>query len=145
MAFHPERRSRYHGTSPGRRGRRGPSTSVYEGRRRSRRADDPADQGIFRVHGEYFPEGNPKDGYNLYASTACGGLIKDLKARQRHFARETIMRERTICMMWRSADVRPPPVNTSPTQSPPLQQMQLQKWEGNGGRGSGNIIQGANI
>ena len=36
-------------------------------------------------------------------------------------------------------------VNTSPTNHRPLQQMQLQRWEGNGWTRFGNIIQGANI
>jgi len=95
---------------------------------------------------KYFPEGNPKDGYNLYAYSVGRRADQDSEAMQRQLCGETIMREATICMMWRCRRCCPAiRVNTSPTNHRPLQQMQLQKWEGNGWTRFGNIIQGANI
>ena len=95
---------------------------------------------------KYFPEGNPKDGYNLYAYMVVGVLMQILRQCKGDFSRENIMREANNLH-----DVEVPTllpgirVNTSPTNHRPLQQMQLQRWEGNGWTRFGNIIQGANI
>jgi branched-chain amino acid transport system substrate-binding protein len=109
-------------------------------------ADDPAIKEFLAFMAKYFPDGNPKDGYNLYAYSVAGVLIRILKQCNGDFSRETIMREANNLH-----DVEVPTmlpgikVNTSPTNHRPLQQMQLQKWEGNGWTRFGNIIQGANI
>jgi branched-chain amino acid transport system substrate-binding protein len=109
-------------------------------------AADPAIKEFLAFMAKYFPDGNPKDGYNLYAYSVAGVLIRILKQCNGDFSRETIMREANNLH-----DVEVPTmlpgikVNTSPTNHRPLQQMQLQKWEGNGWTRFGNIIQGANI
>jgi branched-chain amino acid transport system substrate-binding protein len=109
-------------------------------------ADDPAIKEFLAFMAKYFPDGNPKDGYNLYAYSVAGVLIRILKQCNGNFARENIMREANNLR-----DVEVPTmlpgikVNTSPTNHHPLQQMQLQKWEGDGWKRFGNIIQGSNI
>jgi len=109
-------------------------------------ADDPAIKEFLAFMAKYFPEGNPKDGYSLYAYSVAGVLMRILKQCNGNFSRENIMREANNLH-----DVEVPTllpgikVNTSPTNHRPLQQMQLQKWEGNGWTRFGNIIQGANI
>jgi branched-chain amino acid transport system substrate-binding protein len=109
-------------------------------------ADDPAIKEFLAFMAKYFPEGNPKDGYNLYAYSVAGVLIRILKQCNGEFSRETIMREannlRDVEVPTMLPGIR---VNTSPTNHHPLQQMQLQKWEGDGWKRFGNIIQGSNI
>ena len=95
---------------------------------------------------KYFGDGNPKDGYNLYAYTVATVLMRILRQCNGNFSRENIMREANSLH-----DVEVPTllpgirVNTSPTNHRPLQQIQLQRWERNGWSRFGNIIQGANI
>jgi len=109
-------------------------------------ADDPAIKDFLAFMAKYFPEGNPKDGYSLYAYSVAGVLMRILKQCNGNFSRENIMREANNLH-----DVEVPTllpgikVNTSPTNHRPLQQMQLQKWEGNGWTRFGNIVRGANI
>jgi branched-chain amino acid transport system substrate-binding protein len=93
---------------------------------------------------KYFAEGNPKDGYNLYAYTVATVLIRILRQCNGNLSRANIMREANNL-----SDVPVPTllpgirVNTSPTNHRPLQQ--LQRWDGNGWARFGNIIQGANL
>ncbi len=109
-------------------------------------ADDPAIKEFMAFMAKYFPEGNPKDGYSLYAYSVAGVLMRILRQCNGNFSRDNIMREANNLH-----DVEVPTmlpgirVNTSPTNHRPLQQMQLQRWEGNGWTRFGNIIQGANI
>jgi len=109
-------------------------------------ADDAGIKDFLNFMAKYFAEGNPKDGYNLYAYTVATVLIRILRQCNGNFSRANIMREANNL-----SDVEVPTllpgirVNTSPTNHRPLQQMQLQRWEGNGWLRFGNIIQGANL
>jgi branched-chain amino acid transport system substrate-binding protein len=109
-------------------------------------ADDPGIKEYLAFMAKYFPEGNPKDGYNLYAYMVVGVLMQVLRQCNGNFSRENIMREANDLH-----DVEVPAllpgirVNTSPTNHRPLRQMQLQRWEANGWARFGNIIEGANI
>jgi branched-chain amino acid transport system substrate-binding protein len=108
--------------------------------------DDAGVKEFLAFMAKYFPDGNAKDAYNLYAYTVAGVLVRLLRQCNGNFARENIMREANNLH-----DVEAPTllpgirVNTSPTNHHPLQQMQLQRWEGNGWTRFGNLIQGANI
>ena len=109
-------------------------------------ADDAGIKDFLNFMTKYFAEGNPKDGYNLYAYTVATVLIRILRQCNGNFSRANIMREANNL-----SDVEVPTllpgirVNTSPTNHRPLQQMQLQRWDGNGWARFGNIIQGANL
>jgi branched-chain amino acid transport system substrate-binding protein len=109
-------------------------------------ADDPAIKEFLAFMAKYFPDGNARDGYSFYAYTVAGVLMRILKQCNGNFTRENIMREANNLH-----DIEVPTllpgirVNTSPTNHRPLQQMQLQRWEGNGWTRFGNIIQGAII
>jgi branched-chain amino acid transport system substrate-binding protein len=76
----------------------------------------------------------------------AGVLMQILKQCNGNFSRENIMREANNLHDLEVPALLPGiRVNTSPTNHRPLQQMQLQRWEGNGWTRFGNIIQGANI
>ncbi|MBV9561111.1 MAG: ABC transporter substrate-binding protein, partial [Bradyrhizobium sp.] len=109
-------------------------------------ADDPAIKNYLAFMARYFPEGNAKDGYNLYAYMVAGVLMQILKQCNGDFSRESIMRQANNLNDLEVPALLPGiRVNTSPTNHRPLQQMQLQRWEGSGWTRFGNIIQGANI
>jgi branched-chain amino acid transport system substrate-binding protein len=109
-------------------------------------ADDAGIKDFLNFMARYFADGNPKDGYNLYAYTVAIVLIRILRQCNGNFSRANIMREANNL-----SDVEVPTllpgirVNTSPTNHRPLQQMQLQRWDGNGWARFGNIVQGANL
>lgn len=109
-------------------------------------ADDAGIKDFLSFMAKYFGEGNPKDGYNLYAYTVATVLIRILRQCNGNFSRENIMREANNLH-----DVEVPMllpgirVNTSPTNHRPLQQMQLQRWDGSGWARFGNLIEGANL
>ena len=109
-------------------------------------ADDAGIKDFLSFMGKYFADGNPKDGYNLYAYTVATVLIRILRQCNGNFSRDNVMREANNLR-----DVEVPTllpgiyVNTSPTNHRPLQQMQLQRWDGNGWARFGKIIQGANL
>jgi branched-chain amino acid transport system substrate-binding protein len=109
-------------------------------------AEDPCIKEYLAFMAKHFPEGNPKDGYNLYAYMVAGVLMQILKQCNGNFSRENIMREANNLHDLEVPALLPGiRVNTSPTNHRPLQQMQLQRWAGNGWTRFGNIIQGANI
>jgi branched-chain amino acid transport system substrate-binding protein len=108
--------------------------------------DDAGIKDFLSFMSKYFAEGNPKDGYNLYAYTVATVLIRILRQCNGNFSRANIMREannlRDVEVPTLLPGIR---VNTSPTNHRPLQQMQLQRWDGNGWARFGNIVQGANL
>jgi len=109
-------------------------------------ADDAGIRDFLGFMAKYFSEGNPKDGYNLYAYTVAMVLMRILRQCNGNFSRENIMREANTLH-----DVEVPTllpgirINTSQTNHRPLQQMQLQRCDGNGWARFGNIVQGANL
>ncbi len=109
-------------------------------------ADDAGIKDYLAFMAKYFGDGNPKEGYNLYAYTVAMVLRKVLEQCNGNFSRENIMQQANNLK-----DVEIPTllpgirVNTSPTNHHPLQQIQLQRWEGAGWSRFGDIIQGANL
>ncbi|WFU33470.1 hypothetical protein QA635_03140 [Bradyrhizobium brasilense] len=95
---------------------------------------------------KYFPDGNPKEGYNLYAYTVAQVLKIVLEQCKGNFSRDNIMAQANNLK-----DIEVPTllpgirVNTSPTNHHPLQQLQLQRIEGPGWLRFGEVIQGANL
>jgi branched-chain amino acid transport system substrate-binding protein len=120
-------------------------TSVY-----LKDPSDPAwtdDQGMkdyFAFMKKYFGEGNPKETLNTYAYTVTAVLRKLLEQCNGNFSRDSIMAQANNLKNLEVPTLLPGVrVNTSPTNHHPLQQMQLQRWEGQGYVRFGNIIEGA--
>ncbi|MBR0794287.1 ABC transporter substrate-binding protein [Bradyrhizobium jicamae] len=109
-------------------------------------ANDPGVKDFMAFMAKYFPEGNPKEGYNMYAYMVAGVLKIVLDQCKGNFTRDNIMAQANNLK-----DVEVPTllpgirVNTSPTNHHPLQQLQLQRVEGAGWLRFGEVIQGANL
>ena len=109
-------------------------------------ANDPGVKDFLAFMAKYFPDGNPKEGYSLYAYTVAQVLKIVLEQCKGNFSRDNIMAQANNLR-----DVEVPTllpgikVNTSPTNHHPLQQLQLQRIEGPGWLRFGEVIQGANL
>jgi branched-chain amino acid transport system substrate-binding protein len=113
---------------------------------------DPAwanDAGIgefLKFMAKYFPDGNPKEGYNLYAYTVAGVLKQVLEQCNGNFTRDNIMKQANSLKNVEVPTLLPGiRVNTSPTNHHPLQQIQLQRVDGAGWARFGEVIEGANL
>jgi branched-chain amino acid transport system substrate-binding protein len=102
--------------------------------------------GYMKFMAKYFGEGNPKDFFNAYGYTVTAVLHRLLEQCGGDLTRERIMREANNLK-----DIEVPTllpgirVNTSPTNHHPLRQMQLQRWDGEGYKRIGEIIEGADL
>jgi branched-chain amino acid transport system substrate-binding protein len=109
-------------------------------------ANDPGVKDYLAFMEKYFPDGNPKEGYNVYAHMVAGVLKIVLDQCKGHFTRDNIMAQannlRDVEVPTLLPGIR---VNTSPTNHHPLQQLQLQRIEGPGWLRFGEVIQGANL
>ncbi len=109
-------------------------------------ANDPGVKEFLAFMEKYFPDGNPKEGYNLYAYMVANVLKIVLEQCKGNFSRDTIMAQANNLK-----DVYVPTllpgikVNTSPTNHHPLRQLQLQRIEGPGWLRFGEVIEGANL
>ncbi|SED77824.1 ABC transporter substrate-binding protein [Bradyrhizobium erythrophlei] len=109
-------------------------------------ANDPGVKDFLAFMAKYFPDGNPKEGYSLYAYTVAQVLKIVLEQCKGNFTRDNIMAQannlRDVEVPTLLPGIR---VNTSPTNHHPLQQLQLQRIEGPGWLRFGEVIQGANL
>jgi len=122
-------------------------TSVY--------AKDPADpawagdagmKDYLAFMAKYFGDGNPKETLNLYGYTVTMVLQRLLEQCNGNFARDSIMAQANNLKNLEIPTLLPGiRVNTSPTNHHPLQQMQLQRLEGQAYVRFGSIIEGANL
>lgn len=107
-------------------------------------AEDAGMKDYMKFMAKYYGDGNPKEFLNAYGYTVTSVLRILLGQCQGNFSRESIMAQannlRNVEVPTLLPGVR---VNTSPTNHRPLQQMQLQRWEGQGYVRFGNIIEGA--
>ena len=113
-------------------------------------ASDPewaADKGVadyVAFMGKYFPEGNPKDAYCIYAYTVAQVLMQIFKQCDGKLTRENIMKQAENLKDFVVPTLLPGvKVNTSPTNHHPLRQVQLARWEGAGWKRFGAVIEGA--
>lgn len=108
--------------------------------------DDAGMKEYLNFMAKHYSEGNPKEFLNVYAYTVTSVLRRMLEQCNGDFSRESVMRQannlRDVEVPTLLPGVR---VNTSPTNHRPLQQMQLQRWEGQGYVRFGDIIEGANL
>jgi branched-chain amino acid transport system substrate-binding protein len=109
-------------------------------------ANDPGVKDFLAFMAKYFPEGNPKEGYSLYAYTVAQVLKIVLEQCKGNFTRDNIMAQannlRDVQIPTMLPGIR---VNTSPTNHHPLRQLQLQRIEGAGWLRFGEVIEGANL
>src|SRR5437762_1634948 len=80
---------------------------------------------------KYYPEGNTKDAFNVYAYTVAQGLVHVLKQCGKDLSRENIMRQaasiKDLALPLLLPGIK---VNTSPTDFYPIEQEQLAKFDG---------------
>ncbi len=94
----------------------------------------------------YYADGNPKEALNAYGYTVTSVLRRLLEQCNGDFSRDSIMRQANNLKDLEVPTLLPGVrVNTSPTNHHPLQQIQLQRWDGQGYVRFGNIIEGANL
>jgi len=109
-------------------------------------AEDAGIRDYMTFMAKYYGEGNPKEALNAYGYTVTAVLRRLLEQCGGNFSRESIMKQannlRDIEIPTMLPGIR---VNTSPTNHHPLQQMQLQRWDGKGYVRFGNIIEGSKI
>ena len=109
-------------------------------------AEDAAIKDYMAFMAKYYGEGNPKEALNAYGYTVTTVLRRLLEQCGGNFSRESIMKQannlRDLEIPTMLPGIR---VNTSPTNHHPLQQMQLQRWDGKGYVRFGNIIEGSKI
>ena len=113
---------------------------------------DPAwanDQGIadyLRFMQERFASGNPSDLYCIYGYTLGLVMMQVLRQAADDLSRENIMRQAENLKDLDVPTLLPGiKVNTSPTDHRPLEQLQLQRWDGAGWRRFGAVIEGSSI
>jgi branched-chain amino acid transport system substrate-binding protein len=93
-----------------------------------------------------FPSGNPSDLYCIYGYTLGLVLMQVLKQAAGDLSRENIMRQAESLKDFEAPTLLPGiKVNTSPTDHRPLEQLQLQRWDGAGWKRFGSVIEGSNI
>src|SRR5436190_784608 len=80
---------------------------------------------------KYYPDGNTKDAFNVYAYTVAQGLVHVLKQCGKDSSRENIMRQaasiKDLALPLLLPGIK---VNTSPTDFYPIEQEQLAKFDG---------------
>lgn len=95
---------------------------------------------------KYFKDGNPKEFLNVYGYTVTSVLRKLLEQCNGNFSRESIMAQANNLKNLEVPTLLPGVrINTIPTNHHPLQQMQLQRWDGQRYVRFGDIIEGANL
>ena len=109
-------------------------------------ADDKGMKDYLAFMQKYHSRADAKDFFNVYAYTAANLLMTVLRQCGDNLSRENIMRQAESLK-----DVETPTLlpgikfNTSPTNHRPLQQLQLQRWDGTAWKRFGNIINGADL
>lgn len=107
-------------------------------------AEDPAVKEYLAFMKQYYPTGNIQDAFNTYAYTVSQVLMQVLEQANGDFSRENIMKQAAnldgvaIPMLLPGITVR-----TSPTDYHPIQQLQLQSFDGKGWQRFGEIIDGS--
>jgi branched-chain amino acid transport system substrate-binding protein len=93
-----------------------------------------------------FPDGNPNEFYNAYGYMVAMVMQRVLEQCKGDFSRKSIMAQANNLKDLESPLLLPGiKVNTSPTDHRPLEQMQLQRWNGKQYERFGSVIQGANV
>ena len=108
--------------------------------------NDAGVKGYKAFMAKYFAEGNPNEFYNAYGYLTAMVMQQVLEQCKGDFSRKSILAQANNLK-----DVENPlllpgiKVNTSPTDHRPLEQMQLQRWDGKHWERFGSVIQGAAV
>ena len=108
--------------------------------------NDAGVKGYKAFMAKYFADGNPNEFYNAYGYLTAMVMQQVLEQCKGDFSRKSILAQANNLK-----DVENPlllpgiKVNTSPTDHRPLEQMQLQRWDGKHWERFGSVIQGAAV
>jgi branched-chain amino acid transport system substrate-binding protein len=95
---------------------------------------------------KYFADGNPNEFYNAYGYMTGMVMHRVLEQCKGDFSRKSIMAQANNLKDLENPLLLPGiKVNTSPTDHRPLEQMQLQRWNGKQWERFGAVIQGAAV
>ena len=109
-------------------------------------ADDPAIKTYKAFMAKYYPEGNPNESYNAYGYMTAMVLHRVLEQCKGNFSRQNVMAQVNNIQAMDNPMLLPGiTVNTSPSNHHPLNQMQLQRWNGKNWERFGPIIEGAKL
>jgi branched-chain amino acid transport system substrate-binding protein len=93
--------------------------------------DDPGMREWLAFMQKYYPEGNTKDAFNVYAYTVTQTLVAVLRQAGQDLSRENIMRQaanlRDLALPLLLPGIK---INTSPTDFYPIEQEQLARFDG---------------
>lgn len=93
---------------------------------------------------KYYPEGDRKEYVNMWAYAAALALHKVLEQCSGEFSRKNIMvQANSLANVALPALLPGITVNTSSTDHFPIKQMQLRRWEGDGWKNFGTLIEGS--
>ncbi len=108
--------------------------------------DDPGMNEFRDFLKHYLPDADPADSNTPYAYGLCLTMMQVLRQCDGDFSRENVMKQATNLRGLELPVLLPGiTVNTSPTNDHPIRQMQLQRWDGQGWRRFGGIIEGASV
>lgn len=109
-------------------------------------ADDAGVKAYKAFMARSFPEGNPNEFYNAYGYMVGMVMHRVLDQCKGDFSRKSIMAQANSPQELELPLLLPGiKVNTSPTDHRPLEQMQLQRWNGKQWERFGAVIQGAAV
>jgi len=106
--------------------------------------DDPAMQDYYAFMKEWNPDGDPGSNFNVYALSVAKTVEQVLKAAGDNLTRENIMKQAASLSSLEIPTLLPGiVVNTSPTDFAPIEQMRLQRFNGEGWELFGPVIDGS--
>ena len=109
-------------------------------------ADDAGVKAYKAFMARSFPEGNPNEFYNAYGYMVGMVMHRVLEQCKGDFSRKSVMAQANNLQELELPLLLPGiKVNTSPTDHRPLEQMQLQRWNGKQWERFGAVIQGAAV
>jgi branched-chain amino acid transport system substrate-binding protein len=105
---------------------------------------DPGMQEWRAFMARYYPDGNVKDAFNVFAYGISLTMIQVLKACGNDLSRENMLKQATSLHDVENPILLPSiRVNTSPTDYHPIRQLQLMRWTGKAWDLFGGVIEGA--
>ena len=109
-------------------------------------ADDPGVKGYKAFMAKWYPEGNPDDFYNAYGYLTAMVMVQVLQQCNGDFSRKSIMAQANNLKNLENPMLLPGiKINTSPTDHRPLEQMQLQRFDGKRWVRFGPVFEGSAV
>lgn len=109
-------------------------------------ADDPGIKAYKAFMAKWYPEGNPDDFYNGYGYMTAMVMVQVLQQCNGDFSRKSIMAQANNLRNLENPMLLPGiKINTSPTDHRPLEQMQLQRFDGKRWVRFGPVFEGSAV